>query len=203
MRRSPLIVMTAVLALTAVTGCSDDDDKKPAAAPEAASAPPSAEPTVSLDAPDGTAGTPKAEISDPSGFAPFSVQSIGVGAYEVGETQADLTEAGLLTNPVDAAGCTTATGTGMFSKPEVFLSGGKVVMVKATKDDPRIGKPLAELQAEFAEGKAVTGAAGATGWEVVEETNSLLFVATGGTVSAVAGGVTASVQKNFTSGSGC
>jgi hypothetical protein len=205
MRRSPLLVMTAVLALSALTGCSDDADEK-AAAPAASSgaeAVPSPEPTVSLDMPDNTAGVPKPDPTEPNRDAVAQVQAVGAGPYEVGETQADLTEAKLLGPVVDAAGCATTTGTSRFTKPEVFLAGGKVVMVKATQGDPWIGRPLAEAQAEFEEGKAVSGSGGAQGWQIVEETNALIYAATGGTINAVLGGVTASVEKHFTSGSGC
>ena len=203
MRRSPLVVMSAVLAFAALTGCSDDGEEK--AAPGASGAA-NAQPTVSLDVPTGApANGSKPGLTEGTREAgeALRIEATGGGPYEVGETQADLTESGLLGNPVDNGGCVTATGTGLFGSPEVYLSQGKVVMVKAAKDDPRIGTPLTDVQAQFPEGKAVSGSGGAQGWEVVEETNSLLFVATGGTVSAVAGGVSASVTKNFTAGSGC
>lgn len=206
MRRSPLALITVVLALGGLTACSDDAEEKAAPAPTAAgSAPAGAEPTVSLDAPEGTSGALKPEPTGPAvGVGSTAeVQPDGVGPFVVGEPQADLVETGLLGTPADAAGCTTAVGTGRFAKPEVFLAQGKVVMVKATKEDPRIGRPLTEVQEEFSDGKAVTGAGGAQGWEIAEDGHALLFSATGGTVTAVIGGVTASVEKHFTSGSGC
>ena len=102
MRRSPLVVMTAVLAVATLTGCTGDEEKAAAPAPAASSVAPSApEPTESFDMPESTTGVPKAEPTGPGdgilpGLGKLEVDTTGAGPYQVGEAQADLVASGLI-----------------------------------------------------------------------------------------------------------
>jgi hypothetical protein len=197
--------MSAVLALTALGGCSDDDkaDKSPAvsgsAVPAESPATPSDEPTVEKGARSAPAVASDPFVAGPTGFGP----------YQVDETQADLVDAELVEGLADAAGCTTGTGSATYGAPKVFLAQGKLVLVKATSPDAKagngvgVGSTFADAQAKFPGGKLLSGPGGVQGWQVVQETNALLFEATGDKVTAVAGGLATSVEKNFTTGSGC
>jgi hypothetical protein len=197
--------MTAVLALTALTGCSDDDKATSPAPSAAASGPagvPSDEPTVQ-----------KGDHSEPGpaagAISPFKIGATGYGPYQVEETQADMVDSELVTDLADAAGCTAGTGSILYGSPEVFFAQGKLVLVRATSPGVKtdagvgVGATLADAQAKLSGGKLLTGAAGAQGWQVVEETNAVLFEVTGDKVTAVLSGASASVEKHFTAGSGC
>ena len=218
MRRSPLLVVTAVLALTGITGCSDDSEEKPAtpAVAPSAGAAAAAEPTESFDMPpaESELDSPKPPRTDgdPSARAavPNPVTPSGFGPYSIGELQTDYVESKLIgATTMDAGGCSVGDGTSQYGAPKLYFLQGKLAMVKASAPtaaaDPavKVGTPLADVQAAYPEGKAVTGASGAAGWQVVEETEALLFEFTADKVSAISGGLAASVAKNFTTGSGC
>lgn len=204
MRRSPLVVITAVLALTALAGCSDDEKPEtPAAGPASA-------------APDASAGAPSEEPVErpteepaPEAINPFGISVTGFGPYQVEETQADLVADEVVTDLKDAGGCTVGTGSALFGKPEVFFAGGKLVMVSTTSVTAKtstgvgVGSAFTDAQAQFPEGKLLSGAQGARGWQVVQESNALLFEAGGDKVTSVSSGVSTSVEKNFTTGTGC
>ncbi|MEV6344432.1 hypothetical protein [Actinoplanes sp. NPDC051851] len=211
MRRSPLVILIAALALTGVAGCSDDETP-PAAAPQSASP----APTESLDMPP-TVDNPKP--TDPitpgeqqaSGFvAHLQISADGFGPYEIGATQEETIADGLIDSASDTGnGCATATGPGRYLSPALLFAQGKLVQIRVTAaqatttDGVAPGAPLADVQAAYPAGKAVTGTGGVQGWETVGGTGALLVEVTGGTASALTAGVATTVEKVFTTGQGC
>lgn len=206
MRLRPFVVPSIALALLA--GCTDDPPATPvvsAPAPSAAVAP-----EVSLDVPTDDIGSfpPRIEPGDEAASAGrMLISATGVGPYQVGEAQTEIVDDGAITGAVAANGC--ATGSVFFGKPTVRFVDGKVAEVRvtdatgSTAEGVLIGADLAKVQATYPAGRAVTGAAGVTGWETVDDTNALLVELTGGKVTALTGGVATTVQQSFTSGQPC
>ncbi|MFI1991462.1 hypothetical protein [Actinoplanes sp. NPDC020271] len=195
-----LAVLTAVTLAAALAGCSDDpkDDKLPQAQATAA---PSPSTEVSVDAEHPLPSAPGASGSSDA----KAVAADGIGPFAVGVTRADLEADGLIESVKDSGGgCATATGTTVFNPPTLIFSQGKLTQLRVTSGDGfGIGKSLAEVQAAYPGGSAVTGLGGATGYSVPSGTNALLFELKADKVTALSAGVATTVTKVFTTGQGC
>lgn len=189
-----LVALTAVLLAASLAGCSDD--KEPAAQ---ASAPPSQSPTV----PPAKQSPPELDPSTrPSGL---DILAAGVGPFAIGTPSAELKSDGLIDAVKDTgSGCSTATGNTVFSPPALTFAQGKLTQVRVTGGSgSEVGKSLAEVQAAYPGGTALTGTGGATGWAVASEANTVLFEIKADKVVALTTGTTATVTKVFTTGQGC
>ncbi|GAA1598389.1 hypothetical protein [Actinoplanes couchii] len=207
MRLRHLVVPSIALALLA--GCTDDPPATPAAGastPVIESSEVVVTPDVSLDVPGGDPASlpPRPE---PGEGGRIQLSPAGLGPYQVGEAQTELVADEIVTGPVAANGC--ATGSVFFGEPKIRFVGGTVAEVRttaataSTAEGVAIGADQAAVQAAYPAGKAVTGAAGVTGWQVVEETNTLLVEITAGKVTALTAGVATTVEQNFTAGQAC
>ncbi|HWS34506.1 MAG TPA: hypothetical protein VN408_17425 [Actinoplanes sp.] len=209
MRLRHLLVPSIALALLA--GCTDDPPAAPAAGASSAGTEPTevvVAPDVSLDVPSGdqTSFPPRIEPGSGEG-ARGQVSASGIGPYQVGESQAEMVADEVLAGPVAANGC--ATGSVLLGSVKIRFAGGTLAEVRTTEagigteEGVTIGSDQAAAQAAYPAGKAVTGAAGVTGWEVVDETNALLVEFTAGRVTALTAGVATTVDQNFTAGQVC
>lgn len=208
MRLRHLVLPSIALALLA--GCTDDPPAAPAVGASSAGAE-STEvvvvPDASLDVPSGdqTSFPPRTEPGAESGIGQMS--ATGIGPYQVGEPQAELVADEMVTGPVTANGC--ATGSELLGSPKIRFAGGTLVEVRTTAagggtaGGVEIGAEQSAAQAAYPAGKAVTGAAGVTGWAVADETNTLLIEFTAGKVTALTAGVAATVEQNFSAGQVC
>ncbi|SDT75622.1 hypothetical protein [Actinoplanes derwentensis] len=208
MRLHQLVVPSIALALLA--GCTDDPPATPVAGASAPGIAPSevvVAPDVSLDVPAGDPASlpPRPEPGDEGGRNQPS--ATGLGPYQIGESQAEMVADEIVTGTVAANGC--IAGSVFYGSPKIRFVGGTLAEVRTTSVNAStaagvtIGADQAKVQAAYPSGKAVTGAAGVTGWEIVDGTNALLVEITAGKVTAITGGVATTVEQNFTSGQAC
>jgi hypothetical protein len=210
--RHRLVVLAAVLAVTAVAGCSRSKDDRPA--PQAQPAVPGASaaslPSATVGPAGGVAGpgsTSSGEPpvagttpTDPAGAAKGHPQSLptgneinatGIGPYTIGQQQATLSSAKLI-GPVKsgAAGCDSGAGVAKWGSPTIFLSKGKIQHVKITSTAVKtgagikVGSSEASVKTAYPKGSVTSGRA----WYVPTGDFALLFRLSGGRVTAVEAG---------------
>ncbi|WP_433722700.1 hypothetical protein ACQP2Y_44555 [Actinoplanes sp. CA-051413] len=232
LRHATLAVVT--LTLLGVAGCGDDsDDKAPAAQAPGASAGPSADgglggPGASAapgsSAAPGTSpteGTSAAKPPKKGGGAaqgpagkpvvsPDVLTAAGIGPYQVGVQQRELTSAdlvGKVTKTKDT--CTTAKGLSEYHSPALAFTGGKLQRLTvtspkvATPKGAKVGTGYANLKGMYPGGKQLDDWVGASGWYAVDGGNALLFRIKDDKVTAIDAGAGPAVQFFYTDKQGC
>jgi hypothetical protein len=227
LRHATLAVVT--LTLLGVAGCGDDsDDKTPAAPAPGASAAPSAD--GGLGGPGASAtpgssaapGTPPTEGTSAAGppkkggpagkpaVSPDVLTAAGIGPYQVGVAQRELTSADLVGKVTKARDtCTTARGLGEYHSPALAFTGGKLQRLTVTSPKvttpkgAKVGTGYAKLKGMYPGGKQLDDWVGAGAWYAVDGGNALLFRIKDDKVASIDAGAGPAVQFFYTDKQGC
>jgi hypothetical protein len=212
--RSLPIVVIAGFAAAILAGCTDD-----AATTEA---PEASLPEVSVSSTGDAVDVPPPDVSTPKPMrsapvrnsaepdAPLLLSASGFGPYRVGQSQQELFDAKMVRGlKTDEAGCVSGTGSKLLQNPKLRFAGGLLVQIElntlggpGTEAGLLVGAEVEEAQAKYPAGKILFGPAGGA-WEVTDGGNTLLVKISGGNVSSLVGGVTASVEKRHQAAMGC
>jgi hypothetical protein len=215
--RRRLLVLTIMIAVAGLAGCSRDKDDRPApqAQPPIPSMSTGALPSVVAPAPgatsNGPSGGPPTQVgaTDPAGAALGHPQTLptgteinatGIGPYTVGQEQAALTTAKLVgAVKTGANGCDTGAGSAKWGSPTLLFTKGKLQHIKITNPSVkttagvRVGDSEASLHAAYPDGRA-TGAA----WYAPTGDFALLFRVGGGKVTAIESGPASILETGAT-----
>jgi hypothetical protein len=215
-------VAVVIIALLALSGCSDDES--PAAAPPPASSSVPAAPGSSTGTtesggfeqpeiatnPDGTvnSGGPRPATSE------SALTAGGFGPYKIGVAQRELASAGLIGKVTaetseNCAGYATAKGTGRYHSPALVFFKGRLLRLTMTSErvatdrDVEIGTALAAVKDKYPGGKQIDDWTGRAAWLATTGDYGLLFQMRNAKVSAMQAGMTEPMQFKYTDGQGC